>query len=232
MWETSFGRVLTIDQITILVIVRQWAILRPEDAWMSEGTSSAPDRRLITAAEAQFRRFGYRRTTVDDITADAGTGKGSLYLHFESKQAVYMAVVEASLERFVEAASKLLESGGPVPVRLRALVELTIDHYGSDELLYASLFGKAGLVDGDVARMAADVQRQRIRQLLRELLALGREEGSVRADIDVDASAAVLFEIGWAVVRRALEGDSEIPLERALTTLNQIVGLGLLPRHP
>jgi AcrR family transcriptional regulator len=197
---------------------------------MSEGTPAAPDRRLIAAAEAQFRRFGYKRTTIDDITADAGTGKGSLYLHFESKQAVYMAVVEASLERFVESASRLLDGPGPVPSRLRSLVELTIHHYGEDELLHASLFGRAGLVDGDVARMAADVQRTRIRSLLRQLLAIGQRENSVRADIDVDAAAAVLFEIGWAVVRSALEGDSQIPLERALTTLNQLVGLGLLPR--
>jgi AcrR family transcriptional regulator len=197
---------------------------------MSEGSPAAPDRRLIAAAEAQFRRFGYKRTTIDDITADAGTGKGSLYLHFESKQAVYMAVVEASLERFVENASRLLDGAGPVPSRLRSLVELTIQHYGEDELLHASLFGRAGLVDGDVARIAADIQRTRIRGLLRELLAMGQRESSVREDIDVDAAAAVLFEIGWAVVRSALEGDSRIPLERALTTLNQIVGLGLLPR--
>jgi AcrR family transcriptional regulator len=197
---------------------------------MSEGNPAAPDRRLIAAAEAQFRRFGYRRTTVDDITADAGTGKGSLYLHFESKQAVYMAVVEASLERFVESASRLLDGAGPIPSRLRSLVELTIQHYGEDELLRASLFGRAGLVDGDVARRAADVQRTRIRSLLRQLLSIGQREGSVRSDIDVDAASAVLFEIGWAVVRSALESDSQIPLERALTTLNQIVGLGLLPR--
>lgn len=197
---------------------------------MREGNPAAPDQRLIAAAEAQFRRFGYRRTTIGDITADAGTGKGSLYLHFESKQAVYMAVVEASLERFVESASRLLDGPESVPSRLRSLVELTIHHYGEDELLHASLFGKAGLVDGDVARMAADVQRARIRDLLRQLLTIGQRESSVRADIDVDAAAAVLFEIGWAVVRSALEGDSQIPLERALTTLNQIVGLGLLPR--
>jgi AcrR family transcriptional regulator len=197
---------------------------------MTEATSSAPNERLIAAAELQFRRFGYRRTTVDDITADAGTGKGSLYLHFESKQAVYMAVVEASLERFVENASRLLDGPEPAPTRLRSLVELTIDHYSEDELLQASLFGNAGLVQGEVARMAADVQRTRIRSLLRELLATGQREGSVRADIDVDAAAAVLFEIGWAVVRTALEGNSQIPLDRALTTLNQIVGLGLLPR--
>lgn len=200
---------------------------------MTEVAPSAPDQRLIAAAEAHFRRFGYRRTTVDDITAEAGTGKGSLYLHFDSKQALYMAVVEASVERFVESAGHLLDEAGPVPARLRALVELTIDHYGRDELLRASLFGESGLVEGDVARRAANLQRARIRGLLRELLAHGQREGSIRPDIDVDAAAAVLFEIGWAVVRSALAGESQIPLERALATLNQIVGLGLLPRnHP
>lgn len=196
---------------------------------MSEAAPSAPDR-LVAAAEARFRRFGYRRTTIDDITGGAGTGKGSLYLHFESKQAIYMAVVEASLERFVGRASRLLDGPGTVPERLRSLVELTIEHYGQDELLHASLFGAASLVDGDVSRMAADFQRARIRSLLRELLAIGQREGTVRAHLDIDAAAGVLFEIGWAVVRSALEGTSEIPLDRALTTLNQIVGLGLLPR--
>jgi hypothetical protein len=79
--------------------------------------------------------------------------------------------------------------------------------------------------------MAADVQRTRIRSLLRELLSIGQREGSVRADVEVEAAAAVLFEIGWAVVRTALDGESQVPLDRALTTLNQIVGLGLLPRR-
>jgi AcrR family transcriptional regulator len=195
---------------------------------MSE--APAPEQRLIDAAEAQFRRFGYRRTTVEDITGGAGTGKGSLYLHFASKQAIYMAVVEASLERFVAGASKLLERSGSVPERLRALVQLTLEHYGEDELLHASLFGGGSLVDGDVSRRAADIQRDRIRSLLHELLRIGQAEGSVRADLDLDAAALVLFEIGWAVVRSELEGEGGLPLDRALNTLNQIVGLGLLPR--
>jgi hypothetical protein len=78
--------------------------------------------------------------------------------------------------------------------------------------------------------MAADVQRSRIRALLRELLAIGQREGTIRPDLDSDAAAGVLFEIGWAVVRTALDGESRIDLDRALHTLNQIVGLGLLPR--
>jgi hypothetical protein len=141
-----------------------------------------------------------------------------------------MAVVEASLERFVHSASRLFAGSATVPERLRSLVKLTIDHYGHDEFLHASLFGGGHLVDGDVSRRAADVQRARIRSLLHELLRIGQREGTVRSDIDIEVAASVLFEIGWAVVRTELEGDSDIPLERALTTLNQIVGLGLLPR--
>ena len=193
--------------------------------------TTAPRQRLIEAAEAQFRRFGYRRTTIDDITGRAGTGKGSLYLHFDSKQALYAAVVEASVERFVQRASRLLEGPGTVPERLRSLVELTIDHYSHDELLHASLFGGGRLVEGDVSRLAADIQRNRIRGLLRDLLRLGQAEGTIRPDLEIEAAARVLFEIGWAVVRAELEGQSDLSLDRALNTLNQIVGLGLLPRQ-
>jgi len=193
--------------------------------------AAAPRQRLIEAAEAQFRRFGYRRTTIDDITGRAATGKGSLYLHFDSKQALYAAVVEASVERFVQRTAHLLEGPGTAPERLRSLVELTIDHYSQDELLHASLFGGGRLVEGDVSRLAAEIQRTRIRGLLRDLLRLGQAEGTIRPDLEIEAAARVLFEIGWAVVRAEIEGQSDLPLERALNTLNQIVGLGLLPRH-
>lgn len=186
--------------------------------------------RLIEAAEQQFRRFGYRRTTIEEVTRTAETGKGSFYLHFPSKEAAYMAVVEASLQRFLAKAEKVLHGSGPAPQRLRALVAVTADHYGKDELLRASLFGEATLVDGAVARRAAEIQRAKIRELLEEVLELGKREGSIRDTVDVANTAAVLFEIGWAVVRAELDQSSDVPLDIALDTLNDIVGLGLIAR--
>jgi len=143
-----------------------------------------------------------------------------------------MAVVEASLERFLAKAEHALHRPGSVPQRLRALVAVTAEHYGNDELLRASLFGEAALVEGSVARRAADIQRSRIRELLAEALTEGHREGSIRADLDVEATAAVLFEIGWAVVRAELDDSSDLPLAVALDTLNDIVGLGLIARQP
>lgn len=189
--------------------------------------SPPPRERLVAAAEEQFRRFGYRRTTVDDITRRAGTGKGSLYLHFDSKESVYLAVIEASLERFVTRATAALHAEGTVPRRLAALVQVTAEHYGHDELLRASLLGDSSLVDGRPAALAADIQRSRIRALLSEILEEGRRDGTLRADIDPDTTAAVLFEMGWGVVRAGIEEASGVPLETALTTLNDIVGRGV-----
>lgn len=188
--------------------------------------------RLIEAAEQQFRRFGYRRATVDEVTRVAETGKGSFYLHFPSKEEAYLAVVEASLERFMAKAEAALLQPGSVPQRLRALVAVTAEHYSTDELLRASLFGEDSLVDGAVARRAAEIQRTRIRQLLAETLEAGKQDGSIRDTVDVAATAAVVFEIGWAVVRVELDAGFEFPLDVALDTLNDIVGLGLISRHP
>jgi len=194
-------------------------------------TTTSSRQRLIEAAEQQFRRFGYRRATVEDVTRAADTGKGSFYLHFPSKEDAYVAVVEASLERFLVKAEAALKQPGPVPQRLRALVAVTAEHYGDDELLRASLFGEAALVDGAVARRASDIQRNRIRELLAEALEAGQQEGSVRTTVDVASASTLLFEVGWAVVRAELDDSSDLPLDVALDTLNDIVGLGLIARQ-
>lgn len=194
------------------------------------GLAVAPRERLVEAAESNFRRFGYRRTTVDEITRAAETGKGSFYLHFESKEAAYLVVVEASLARFLDLAEVALRREGSVPRRLRGLVEATSQYYGQDELLRSSLFGGGNLIDGQLSRRAAQIQRSRIRGLLAETLTAGIAEGTVRATIDPDATAEVLFEIGWAIVLSQFQGTSDIPFDTALNVLNEIVGLGLLTR--
>lgn len=54
--------------------------------------------RILDAATDHFARYGYRRASIGEIARDAGVGKGTLYLYFESKQALLMAAV--SREKF------------------------------------------------------------------------------------------------------------------------------------
>jgi AcrR family transcriptional regulator len=49
---------------------------------------------VIEAAEALIGRYGYKKTTVDDIAQSAGIAKGTVYLYFKSKEEIALAVVD------------------------------------------------------------------------------------------------------------------------------------------
>ncbi len=49
------------------------------------------EREILDAAARLFERYGYKKTTVEDIANEAGIGKGSVYLRFASKEEIGMA---------------------------------------------------------------------------------------------------------------------------------------------
>jgi AcrR family transcriptional regulator len=54
--------------------------------------------RLIDEARAIFARFGYNKTTVDDIARTAGKGKSTFYYYFKSKEEIFKAVLDKEAE--------------------------------------------------------------------------------------------------------------------------------------
>lgn len=49
--------------------------------------------KIITAAQERLWHYGFKKTTIDEIAADAGVGKGTVYLYFESKEEIALAIV-------------------------------------------------------------------------------------------------------------------------------------------
>lgn len=63
--------------------------------------------RFLDAAEAIFSEKGFRSTSTREIARRAGMDKYAIYYHFQSKQAVYRAVIERSLSRMTEFIDRL-----------------------------------------------------------------------------------------------------------------------------
>jgi TetR/AcrR family transcriptional regulator, regulator of autoinduction and epiphytic fitness len=53
---------------------------------------------ILEAAIAVFGRLGFKKTSVDDLAAAAGISKQGLYLHFSSKEAVFLAALQKYLD--------------------------------------------------------------------------------------------------------------------------------------
>ena len=84
---------------------------------MSEPT----DRRVqvLAAALATFSRYGYRKTSMEDVARAAGISRPGLYFLFDSKPSLFRAAVVQALDEDVEAARvALADTGRPLPARL------------------------------------------------------------------------------------------------------------------
>ena len=81
----------------------------------------AADRRqaIIEAAFETFIEQGYAATRLDDVARRAGVAKGTIYLHFKDKQALFEELVRSAI---VPLASRLTEPP-PVTGSIRAVLE-------------------------------------------------------------------------------------------------------------
>ena len=76
-------------------------------------------RRLIAAAAAAFARIGFAETNVDVIAHDAGVAKGTVYLYFQNKRALFLAVLSELQRRLADG---VLKERAASEERLRAFV--------------------------------------------------------------------------------------------------------------
>src|ERR1700693_6271620 len=88
------------------------------------GESASPKPIAIVLAGLQlFTQYGYRKTSVDDIARAAQVAKRTVYLHFENKAAVFLAILEyLGGQVRLRCAAAELEGGTPVH-RLTGLLD-------------------------------------------------------------------------------------------------------------
>jgi AcrR family transcriptional regulator len=81
------------------------SVHEPETGHKARATEAAsPGRRLreeriLDAAAALLVRYGYRKTTIDDVAAEAGVGKGTIYLHWKDKNELFRAALARASEQ-------------------------------------------------------------------------------------------------------------------------------------
>jgi AcrR family transcriptional regulator len=68
--------------------------------------------RLLEAAAAVFARRGYHVATLEEVAADAGFTKGAVYSNFESKEALFLALVDQEIAKRVQEIGAVVQAAG------------------------------------------------------------------------------------------------------------------------
>jgi AcrR family transcriptional regulator len=187
---------------------------------------------ILDATDRLLARYGYKKMTVEDISVEVGIGKGTIYLHFTSKEEIVLSHIDRIVERVKEQLREQAASEAPAAERLRAMM-LTRVLYRFDSIQHytQSLSDLlAALRPGLMARRALYFEAEA--QIFAELLIAGRESGEFDFQ-DEKATARALLQATNGLLPYSLStaelGAREEVEQRAADIADLVMG-GLLNR--
>lgn len=88
-----------------------------------EKVSNEKRMEILKAAVDLFSERGFERTTVDEIASRANVGKGTIYLYFENKEQIFIAILEAGIQRIIDRMDEILKESGDFRQRLESMLK-------------------------------------------------------------------------------------------------------------
>jgi AcrR family transcriptional regulator len=149
---------------------------------------------LIAAALDLFVERGYAATRLDDVAARAGVTKGTLYLYFENKEALFKSVIEQSIVPVLEEAEQMVEAHrGPTAELLSCLMRGWWQQVGATRLggIPKLVISEAQNFP-EVARYYHEAVIKRAHVFMGRVLTRGIASGEFRP-VDADYAFQVIF---------------------------------------
>src|SRR4051812_35642721 len=86
---------------------------------MKHATSTISTRdAILVAADRLLGKYGYKKMTIEDLANEVGIGKGSVYLHFDSKEEIALSHVDGIIDRIKGKLRQIAAKDLPVEDRL------------------------------------------------------------------------------------------------------------------
>ncbi len=181
---------------------------------------------IIRGAAVAFQKGGYGSTSLSDVSAAAGITKGALYFHFDSKEALALAIIEAQHEASRTIGRKLLEDNVP---GLHAMVMMSIEL--AKQLQDDPVVSAGVRLTIDAANFRAPVSGPYLDWMVacEEFLRRGIAEGDIVPSVDVSAAAHFIIAAftGVQVVSDVLTGHEDI--EQRLVEMWAVILPALVP---
>jgi AcrR family transcriptional regulator len=205
----------------------------------SDRVTSSVDRvklretRLLDAAARLFARFGFDKTSVDEIATAAGVSKGAVYLHWPSKFNLFEAVLVREGLALLDEIVERLESD-PEGGTLGSIYRHSILALGANPLLLAVYTGDTGVLGDYIRHQEPRTYAQRLlfgQEFVRRMQAANL----IRRELNPEMTAYVMGVISFGLlsIGQLVPALRVPPLAALADALADLVerGLGTGNRH-
>jgi TetR/AcrR family transcriptional regulator, fatty acid metabolism regulator protein len=168
---------------------------------VDEQMREATRRRIIQEAAREFARLGFDQANINTIAELAGIGKGTIYLYFENKRELFLAMLRYIAQGHMASIRAALAAEGPLQLRLerlfRAFALLAQQENDSFNVYMSALYGVNRAFQAEATKLLRDYIA---------VIALMLEESQARGEIprqESDQTALMVLSLTESYVLSA-----------------------------
>ncbi len=199
-----------------------------KESMISFDEKNSRSEKLLQAAAHLFARWGFDKTTVEEIAREADVSKGAVYLEFKGKDELFRAVVYRELVRYTEDWLRRFEAD-------REAWNFAGMFRHSIAAIHANPFIK-GLVTRD-RRIYGDFLKRdttlvsMVMSMRKDFFGMLQSSGAVRDDIPPATLAYLLTSMAFGIVAGGdiIPEEDNVPFDDALRGLALLLDRGLAP---
>jgi AcrR family transcriptional regulator len=191
---------------------------------------------ILIHARDVFAKRGYHAAKIDDIVAAAGVARGTFYLYFEDKRAIFEEIVDRTITRLgvailrVDPKDPSRSVAAQIRENIRRLVDMLLEDRGTTKILLSDALG----VDPSFDRKLLSFYDE-MANLLERTLREGQELGVV-AEGDARLlgylTLGAIKELLFQVVLRGAEYEPEVLVDAIFAFLSKgYLRAGASSRH-
>jgi AcrR family transcriptional regulator len=188
---------------------------RPKTGMTEKGLRRKND--MLDAALKLFTEKGYRATTITEIARGAGTGKGTFYWYWRSKEDVFLELLDRKLGGYLDAlqrAARLkIDAGDKIAILVAEASSIFLKYRRLCKLIFMLITEDAEAFGGEVRQRTEKFYRQ-YQKLITGIFKEGIATGKLAPDANAPALASLLIAMldGIAVQEAIFRKDYPIEL--------------------
>ena len=156
--------------------------------------------RIIEEAQDIFKRYGFRKSTMDEIAAAAGKGKSTLYHYFKSKEEVFAAVIEKEGNTMFRELNKIITANIDCKSKLKKYIITRMELINKLSNLYSA-------IKSDYLNHFNFIQKYRVKYDEHEILFIEQilQDGINKKEFNINEDAIKTYAYGIATALKGLE---------------------------
>nr|WP_080805884.1 TetR/AcrR family transcriptional regulator [Desulfamplus magnetovallimortis] len=165
---------------------------------------------ILNGAGAVFARFGFHKSTISQIAAEAGVADGTIYLYFKNKDDILYQFLNFKSTHFFQKMRDAVNGAENAELKLRNLIECHLREFQND-INMAVIFQSEVRYRRGIESHLKDVSKVYL-EFLSEIIEQGQMEGRMRQDLFVGLVKRFILGAVEGVINTWVAADGKYDL--------------------